>query len=185
MYGAALVGGETTRVSSHTGLFVSIAATGFVGKSELLLRSTARWDDVVFVTGHLGGSLAGRHLDIQPRLAEAQWLARHGIATAMMDLSDGLAQDLPRLARASGLGFFVDLDALPCHDGISHEQALRDGEDYELLFTCAPERVEQVLSQWHKAFPETPLTRIGRMVSPAESMQVSGGWDHFASPSAP
>lgn len=184
-FGAALVGGETTRVPSQSGLFVSIAATGIVEKSHLLLRSTACRDDVVFVTGRLGGSLAGRHLDIQPRLAEAHWLASRGFATAMMDLSDGMAQDLPRLARASGLGFSVDTNALPCHEGASVTQALRDGEDYELLFTCDPALAEQLLPEWREAFPDTPLTCIGRMVDMAESMHLSGGWDHFAPLSAP
>jgi thiamine-monophosphate kinase len=184
-YGAALVGGETTRVSSQAGLFVSIAATGFVGKSHLLLRSTARRDDVVFVTGSLGGSLAGRHLDIQPRMAEAHWLASRGFATAMMDLSDGLAKDLPRLAQASGLGFSLDPYALPCHEGCTAAQALQDGEDYELLFTCAPALAEQLIPQWREAFADTPLTCIGSMVDIADSMHLNGGWDHFAPTSAP
>jgi len=179
-YGAALVGGETTRVASQAGLFVSIAATGFVEKSHLLLRSTARCGDGVYVTGRLGGSGAGRHLGIQPRLAEAHWLAGRGFATAMMDLSDGLARDLPRLARASGLGFSLDCDSLPCHDGCTAAHALQDGEDYELLFTCAPHFAETLLLQWREAFPDTPLTCIGRMVDADDSMHLQGGWDHFA-----
>lgn len=179
-YGAALVGGETTRVASQAGLFVSIAATGFVEKSHLMLRSTARRGDEVFVTGRLGGSGAGRHLAILPRLAEAHWLAGRGFATAMMDLSDGLARDLPRLARASGLGFSLDCDSLPCHFGCTVEQALQDGEDYELLFTCAPHLAEPLLAQWREAFPDTPLTCIGRMVDADDSMHLQGGWDHFA-----
>lgn len=179
-YGAALVGGETTRVASQAGLFISIAATGFVEKSHLILRSTARREDEVFVTGRLGGSSAGRHLEIRPRLAEARWLASGGFATAMMDLSDGLAKDLPRLARASGLGFFLDLDAVPCQENCTTAQALQDGEDYELLFTCAPRDAEKLLALWQESFPETRLSRIGHMVDAAESMHLQGGWDHFA-----
>jgi thiamine-monophosphate kinase len=179
-YGAALVGGETTSVASETGLFISIAATGFVEKSHLILRSTARREDQVFVTGRLGGSQAGRHLAIQPRLAEAHWLASRGFATAMMDLSDGLAKDLPRLARASGLGFSLDLDSVPCHENCTTAEALQDGEDYELLFTCAPCDAEKLLALWWDAFPETPLSCIGQMVDAADSMPLHGGWDHFA-----
>ena len=178
-FGATMVGGETTRVASAAGLIISIAATGRVKKKHLVLRSTAQCDDEIFVTGNLGGSLAGRHLDIEPRLAEAQWLASHRFPTAMMDLSDGLAKDLPRLAKASTCGFHIDHEHLPCTPGCTTAQALSDGEDYELLFTVAPRRVKRLHQLWSSAFPHTTLTRIGRIVTAEESMALTGGWDHF------
>jgi thiamine-monophosphate kinase len=179
---ASIVGGETTGVSSPAPLGISIAATGVVKKSQLVLRSTAQRGDVIFITGKLGGSLAGRHLDFLPRVRESQWLTQHRFATAMMDLSDGLAKDLPRLAMASSVGFQIDLSALPCHDGCSPHQALNDGEDYELLFTVSPSRARSLQRKWPLAFPGIPLTCIGHIVEKDQSMQLRGGWDHFAHP---
>ena len=179
-YDATMVGGETTSVEGSSNLIISIAATGMVKKKQLVLRSTARLDDLVFVTGNLGGSLAGRHLDIVPRLVEAQWLTKKKFATAMMDLSDGLAKDLPRLAKASHCGFIVDPDRVPCSSGCTVAQALQDGEDYELLLTVAPQRAGRLQKLWAEQFPETALTCIGRMVSIDQSMALQGGWDHFS-----
>lgn len=178
-YQAHIVGGETTRIAESSGMVISIAATGFVKKSHVTLRSTARCGDEIFVTGRLGGSLAGRHLDISPRVNEAHWLCAKGYVTAMMDLSDGLAQDLPRLARASKVGFHIDLTALPRQPGCSFRQALQDGEDYELLFTVSPQRAKSLPKRWHHQFPDLALTRIGRMVPQEQTMDLSGGWDHF------
>jgi thiamine-monophosphate kinase len=179
-YHGALCGGETTSIPDGGSLMISIAATGCVKKSQLTLRSTASRGDGIFVTGRLGGSLAGRHLDITPRLHEAEWLTSHKFPSAMMDLSDGFAKDLPRLAAASGLGYQVDLNSLPCHPGCTTIQALNDGEDYELLFTVAHDRINELIQQWSLAFPEILLTQVGSLVAPAESMHLMGGWDHFA-----
>lgn len=178
-YDSALTGGETTRVAHGSNLVISIAATGVVEKSQLILRSTAQLGDAIYVTGRLGGSLAGRHLDITPRLPEGQWLAQHGFARAMMDLSDGLAKDLPRLAAASQLGFLLDETRLPLHKGCTTAQALTDGEDYELLFTVSAEKSAQLETQWRERFPDLALTNIGRMVARGEGMTLHGGWDHF------
>ena len=76
-------------------------------------RGGGKATDELFVTGRLGGSLRGRHLKFMPRIDEARWLTKHFSIHAMMDLSDGLGADLPRLARASGVGFEVDEAALP------------------------------------------------------------------------
>lgn len=178
-YGGTICGGETTSIPAGGALMISIAATGSVKKSQLTLRSTASLGDGIFLTGRLGGSLAGRHLDITPRLHEAQWLTSHSYPSAMMDLSDGLAKDMPRLAAASNLGYQLDLASLPCHNGCSAAQALSDGEDYELLFTVAHDRITELSQQWSLAFPDTPLTHVGTMVERSDSMQLKGGWDHF------
>jgi thiamine-monophosphate kinase len=150
-----------------------------VKKRHLLQRSTAQRGDAIYVTGRLGGSLGGRHLDITPRLREAHWLAANRFATAMMDLSDGLAKDLPRLAKASGLGINIDPSRLPCHDNCRSEQALGDGEDYELLFTVNHRKTQRLAAQWPEHFSEVPLTCIGTMVAAGDGMMLSGGWDHF------
>jgi thiamine-monophosphate kinase len=94
-----------------------------------------------------------------------------------MDLSDGIARDLPRLAKASGCGFQIDLAAIPLSEGCDVRQALEDGEDFELLFTL-PESSE-LLVQWQQKFPELKLTKIGRLVEMGAGDCLSGGWDHF------
>ncbi|MGC4015767.1 MAG: AIR synthase-related protein [Luteolibacter sp.] len=159
---------------------ISIAATGKVAPSHLVTRSGGRPGDLVLVTGRLGGSIGGKHLTFTPRLAEAAWLVRQLKPTAMMDLSDGVAKDLPRLAKASGLGFSLDREAVPRSRGCTVEQALGDGEDFELLFTLPPRKwTARAAAVWKDAFPKLPLTVIGELVEGAGE-DLTGGWDHFA-----
>lgn len=179
VYGGTLVGGETTSVPCGSTSWISIAARGVVKKTSLVLRSTAQEGDRILVTGQLGGSIQGRHLDIQPRVREAQWLASYGGVTAMMDVSDGLAKDLPRLALASGCGYQIDVGKIPCSVDCSPEQALSDGEDYELLLTVSPERVQSLMDAWSLLFPQLSLSQIGEIAPIAQSMVFHGGWDHF------
>ena len=134
---------------------------------------------MIFVTGKLGGTQARRHLTFEPRLAEGQWLARHKIATALMDLSDGLGADLPRLAKASGVGFQVDSKALPRAKDASVQQAYNDGEDYELLFTVQPGRANTLKKKWPFA---TPVRCIGVMRAGDRGSRepfFAHGFDHF------
>src|ERR1039458_3210211 len=100
--GVAIVGGETT--TNPERILISIALIGTVSRGKQILRSGAKAGDAIFVTGELGGSLAGRHLEFEPRLAEARWLAEHFSIHALMDLSDGLAGDLNHILKASNLG---------------------------------------------------------------------------------
>lgn len=179
-FNAVLAGGETSSVPAGSAPVISIAATGSVRRENLVLRSTAKPGDVLLVTGTLGGSIQGKHLDFTPRVHEANWLAATWKPTAMMDLSDGLAKDLPRMAAASGCGFVVDKAALPLSAGVSVAQALGDGEDFEILFTMAPEKISDLHAAWSAAFPELPLTVIGRMVEAGKGESLTGGWDHFA-----
>lgn len=179
--GAKLAGGETTGVPTGSAAVISIAATGRVNRKHLTLRSTAMPGDAIYVTGRLGGSFAsGRHLDFHPRLAEAAWLVRHFKPSAMMDLSDGLAADLPKLARASGVGFTLDRTALPCHAGVGPAAALSDGEDFELLFTLRSDS-SALASAWESAFPDVLLTQIGEIIGQEADAIPSGGWQHFSS----
>lgn len=184
-YGVNLVGGETSR--SPGPAFISVALTGMVEKRRALLRSGGKPDDFLYVTGQLGGSIRGKHLRFEPRLAEALWLADHFAINAMIDLSDGLGSDLPRLAKASSTGFEIDRERLPLSKGCSIEQAISDGEDYELLFAVPPEMVPTLEERWNKKFPTLVLTQIGRLIEPnLQKLGASGfdqltdsGYDHF------
>lgn len=179
--GIVIVGGETSRLADH-GAVISVSLTGRVERDLCVTRAGARIGDFILVTGRLGGSFeSGRHLDFRPRLAEGQWLARHARPTAMMDLSDGLGSDLPRLAKASGTGYQVNLDQVPCHDGVAVERAISDGEDYELLLTVAPDSFNEWREAWDEAFPDCELTRIGT-VSESTENRLERGWEHHRDP---
>jgi thiamine-monophosphate kinase len=131
------------------------------------------------VTGKLGGSLRGKHLSFEPRLAESRWLTQNFQVHAMIDLSDGLGSDLPRLATASGTGFEIDLAALPKNEGCSEEQALTDGEDYELLFAVNNDIGPKLEREWNEAFPNLAITCIGRLTEKKGKVETKPGYDHF------
>lgn len=178
-YNVAIVGGETCRGPV---CMISVALTGEANHGTWISRSGGQTGDVLFVTGHLGGSIAGKHFTFEPRLQEAQWLMRSFPPSAMMDLSDGLAKDLPRLAKASDVDFIIDEQALPCTLGYTPAQAWGDGEDYELLFSIAAESADELEALWRIELG-TPLTRIGTLVKPGTGRLPSfesRGWDHFA-----
>ena len=173
--GVAIVGGETTR--NPGGLLLSIALLGTVAKDKCLRRSGAQVGDALFVTGELGGSLDGRHLDFEPRLAEARWLAEHFPIHAMIDLSDGLAGDVRHLLNASGVGAELLKKALPisraaklrARAGTSAKPAalaaLTDGEDFELLFAVTSRDAIPLLDAWKKQFPDLKLSCVGRITA--------------------
>ena len=177
-FGCGIVGGETSRLPLR-GAVISIAMTGVVTPGHCVLRSGASPGDLIAVTGRLGGSLmSGRHLTFTPRLQEARWLVANAKPTAMMDLSDGLGSDLPRLARASGGGYRVESGTIPCHVGVTVDQAVSEGEDYELLLTFAPEGFLRIRREWERNFPETPLTAIGE-ISTGSIEPLPRGWEHY------
>ena len=173
--GVAIVGGETTKNPER--ILISIALLGTVPRGKQILRSGAKVSDAIFVTGELGGSLTEKHLEFEPRLAEARWLAEHFPVHAMIDLSDGLAGDLRHILKAGGVGAELLKSAIP----ISREAklaarksssaksalaaALTDGEDFELLFTVASNDAVKLLDAWKKKFPKLKLSCIGKIVS--------------------
>jgi thiamine-monophosphate kinase len=129
----------------------------------------------------------GAHLYPQPRVAQGLWLRQHGLASAAIDISDGLSTDLAHLCEESGVAAEVDAAQLPVHAGASLAQALHGGEDYELLF-AAPTR-----ARLPREIAGVSLTRIGRVVrSRAGRSQVAlisaqgrvpleeRGWEHFS-----
>jgi thiamine-monophosphate kinase len=177
VFGVAIVGGETSAIKGPA--VISVSLTGFVEKDRWIGRSGGKAHDELFVTGRLGGSRRGRHLTFAPRIEESRWLTRNFSIHAMMDLSDGLGADLPRLARASGVGFDVDESALPLQRGCDITQAISDGEDYELLFAISPQDSGILERKWRRKFPKLPLTRIGRLDQKSENHKLPGGYVHF------
>ncbi|HKS38182.1 MAG TPA: thiamine-phosphate kinase [Verrucomicrobiae bacterium] len=176
-HGVSIVGGETT--TNPERLLVSIAVLGTVAKEKCLLRSGARSGDAIFVTGELGGSLSGKHLEFEPRLAEARWLAEHFSIHAMMDISDGLAGDLRHILKASRVGAELMCDAIPVSRAarlLAKAEspaktpplaALTDGEDFELLFTLASRDAVPLLDAWKAQFRSLRLSCVGKITAEA------------------
>ena len=187
----AVVGGET--VSNPERLAISVAVVGEVDRTKCVLRAGAKPGDGIWATGELGGSLEGHHLDFSPRLAEGRWLAEHFLPSSMIDLSDGLAGDLGHLLDAANAGAELLENALP----IRREARLRaresdaakppliaaltDGEDYELCFTLGQGNAVALLDQFRKAFPDTPISCIGRIIEePGLKIKQKDGTKEFA-----
>jgi thiamine-monophosphate kinase len=200
-----LAGGDMTR---HDKVLINVTVIGEQRRGHAILRSGAVPGDEIYVSGTIGeaelglrelrrmrgmagptSAALGKHLYPQPRLALGEWLAENRLPTAMMDLSDGLSTDLPRLCLASGVGAIVESDSLPVSSLASGEDgrnlALHGGDDYELLFTVARRNARRL----PKRFQGLRLTRIGEitrkrkiLVKNAEKKTVplsSGGWDPF------
>jgi len=160
---------------------ISVSVSGFVEKNRWISRAGGKNGDDLFVTGRLGGSLRGKHLRFVPRIEESRWLTKNFRIHAMMDLSDGLGADLPRLATASKLGFKVDRKALPLAPGAKIDNAISDGEDYELLFAISPRDRPRLQKAWRQEFPNLALTRIGKLNSKFEigNSKLKRGYVHF------
>jgi len=180
-FGFHVVGGELARTDGPA--VVNVAMTGTVARREFIPRGGGRVGDLLYVTGTLGGSLrSGWHLRFRPRLAEARWLAETIRPSAMMDLSDGLAADLPRLAAASGTGFVIEPEAIPRRRGASLRAALADGEDFELLFAVSAAKAARLQRAWKRRFPALRLTCIGTLAKRgvARGFGAVHGYDHFS-----
>jgi len=180
-FGFHIVGGELARTDGPS--VINVAMTGTVARREFIRRGGGRSGDLLYITGALGGSLrSGWHLRFRPRLREARWLAKNIRPTAMMDLSDGLAADLPRLAAESGTGFVIDANAVPHRRGASLRAALSDGEDFELLFAVPKTKSIRLEKEWKRKFPALRLTRIGHLEKrgTVRGLGAARGFDHFA-----
>jgi thiamine-monophosphate kinase len=168
-FGCPIVGGDTS--SSAEGLIIDVCLLGKCEKNEPVLRSGAKFGDFIYVTGPLGGSILGKHLNFTPRIDEALWLVDHLHLSAMIDISDGISSDLAHLCEESHCGaelFSHYLDIIVSDEahrlaekigGSPLEHALNDGEDFELLFTSPVSPSE---------LPELPtsiqLFPIGRII---------------------
>ena len=194
-YDVAIAGGDTN--SWDGPLVISATLLGRVTARGPLLRSGAAAGDRIIVTGSFGGSILQRQFDFEPRVKEALLLNdRYGLH-AGIDVSDGLALDLWRLARESGMGAIVDVDRLPIHDDARRlsrrpgddrsplEHALGDGEDFELLLAAPPDEAQRMLREQPLG---VGLTDIGEFtVRPglwrrdargALSPLAPSGWEH-------
>lgn len=184
-FGVRVLGGDT---SAARELSIGTTVIGETERENLVLRSGARPGDLVCLTGPLGDG-PRKHLSFLPRVAEGREIARSLRATAMIDISDGLLGDLGRITEASGVGARLGLADIPRVPGASPGQALVSGEEFELLFTVAPEK-------------KTAVSRLGFFVageitSPGQGLRVldsdgseyrpsEPGYDHFRpSPSWP
>ena len=178
----SIVGGETS--STPGPIAISVTVIGFVERSRAASRRGGRSGDDLFVTGRLGGALKQKHLKFVARIAESRWLTENFSIHAMMDLSDGLGADLPRLARASKVGFDIELENLPVARGATIDNAISEGEDYELLFAISPRDRNSLERQWRRKFPKLLLTRIGSLNRKAqtENRKLPRGYVHFQQP---
>ncbi len=182
VYGVSLVGGDLTGTAGP--LVLNIALLGELAAGDAVLRSGARPGDVLCVTGSLGGSLLGRHLRVRPRTEEGIALARDYAATAMIDVSDGLARDLYHILEESGVGVRVEAAAIPISPDARAlaetsgrtplEHALGDGEDFELLFTLAPDDAARLLADAPFA---VAVTRTGMIVEEGATLILADGSD--------
>jgi thiamine-monophosphate kinase len=206
----ALVGGDTTRRNE---ILINVTVVGELPRGLAVRRSQAREGDLIYVSGKLGGAelglqllrqakgfasrnspLLNKHLYPEPRLGLGHWLAEKKIATAMIDLSDGLSSDLARLCAASGVGALLERGRIP-QVQIPHnfpeygpdrlQLAFHGGDDYELLFTV-PSRKAKLLP---KTFQGVSLTAIGKITRSRKMLVLDQqghttrlmprGWDPF------
>lgn len=178
--GASLIGGDIASLPSP-GLSASLTILGSVKKQEMLCRSGALPGDLLCVTGCIGNAFHSRHhLTFRPRLAEGRLLAENHLAHAMMDISDGLLLDAMRLAEASGVQLVLDPAKVPLRQGAVLPEALSDGEDYELLFTAALEKI----GPWREKLDFTVIgevrTGIPGVTDPGGNDLLTGknGYEH-------
>ncbi|HPP11324.1 MAG TPA: thiamine-phosphate kinase, partial [bacterium] len=188
-YRVAIIGGNLTCAPR---VFVDITVLGQVEKKRVVLRSGGSPGDRLFVTGTLGGSRFGHHFSFEPRIGLARRLTSLVPVKAMMDLSDGLGADLPRLAEASRTGFRLFADRLPISPHLLSSKtssqgalwhALNDGEDYELLFAVPEKYCHRV----PRSVTGVPVTFIGELTDGEKVLIASGkrmafptgGFDHF------
>ena len=214
-FGAAIIGGNIT---SSAMLIIDITLLGEMAEVELLRRGTAKPGEAILVTGTVGASAMGRialerrlrpskaiaplakaHRTPTPRIREGRVIASSGLATAMIDVSDGLAGDLGHICETSGIGASLDASALPIAPATRSIArslrldplaiALHGGEDYELLFTCPKEQARNLTERVRRE-TGTPVALIGETTSAQgillrhadgrrEHVEPTG-WDHFA-----
>src|SRR5215216_76726 len=220
-YGVQLIGGDTSRTNEN--IVIDSIVTGECAAGNAVMRSGARIGDQIFVTGSLGAAAAGlrliergahlaeqnfadedsqklvhillRQLRPEPRVGWGIVLGEERLATAMIDLSDGLSSDINHLCAASGVGALIDSSLLPIDSYVTElcgrraldplQLALHGGEDFELLFTVKPGDVAKV----PRRVDGVEIKRIGEITNASEGVKISegtrvwelrpGGWKHF------
>ncbi len=222
-YGVQLIGGDTSRTNER--LVIDSIVTGECTAGKAVMRSGAKVGDQIFVTGSLGAAAAGlrliergahlaeqnlgdedsqkldhvllRQLRPEPRVGWGMVLGEERLATAMIDLSDGLSSDLNHLCAASNVGSLIESSLLPIDDRVTElcgrraldplQLALHGGEDFELLFTVKPENVTRL----PRRVDGIEIKRIGEITNSSDGVKISegqriwdlkpGGWTHFDS----
>lgn len=215
-YGVQLAGGDTAQ--SPAGILADVMVLGSVPRGKAVLRSGAKIGDDIYVTGRLGMGVAAlnrlfagespsqvlrdrvarKHFRPEPRIGIARLLRSKSIATAMIDVSDGLSTDLAHLCERSSVSAWIAEEAMPVAKGATLKDALHGGDEYELIFTARPQKHKQV----PKSAGGIPITWIGTITkddkpngrAPHKVWLVnnergrrelkSEGWEHFASQSA-
>lgn len=200
-YSVALAGGDTAQ--SPDGVLADIMVLGSVPRGKAILRSGAKPGDRIYVTGSLGAALQDlnrlrdaeklrphshqKHFYPEPRVAIGEALREKKLASAMIDISDGLSTDLSHICEESGVGAVIDADALPIANGVEADHALdfalHGGDEYELLFTARADR------KIPEKIAGVPVTQIGEIVRGKSMKRVTsdgkskilepGGWEHF------
>jgi thiamine-monophosphate kinase len=149
-YKVNVVGGDLSRANK---LVIDVSMLGLVEKKRLVLRSQARLGDIIFVSATLGGSIKGKHLKFTPRIKEARFLTQRFKVNSMIDISDGLAQDLSHILKESNVGAVIYEGLIPLDKQARDlEEALFMGEDFELLFTLAKKDAKRLISMRQKMF---------------------------------
>ncbi len=197
IFNVSVVGGDLSRSKVF---FASVTLLGKVEKRKVCLRSKAKAGDFIFVTGSLGGSILGKHLSFMPRLRESRFLVRNFSVHAMIDISDGLLQDLGHILEESGKGALVFGNRIPVSRDAFRllrrkkrsplHSALCDGEDFELLFTLSPTEAKKML-KLRSGLLGTPVSCIGKITkergvrlqmgenSTARGIISCQGYEHF------
>ena len=191
-YDCPLIGGDITSWRTDHPFAVNVTMLSKRAKNAPVRRNGAKVGDAICVTGVLGGSLHRKHLEFEPRVGEALTITQTVPVNAMMDISDGLSTDLNRICSQSGVGAIVEAASVPISEDAQLQDdplkaALHDGEDFELLFTLAPEQCEKLLDAWRG---RVPVTRIGyitqakgmRLRMPDEQVVslLPAGYDHLS-----
>lgn len=167
-----IVGGDMARSEK---IVMDISLIGQVEKSNLVLRSGAKRGDIILVTGALGGSIKGKHLNFTPRIKESRALVMNNRINSMIDVSDGLALDLGRILKASNAGARLYEKAIPLSkDAASVKNALYDGEDFELLFTMSVKEAGKFFKTTYIKM-RTPVTIIGEVLDKREGYRIIDG----------
>ena len=180
-----IVGGDTNSWDGK--LVISVTLFGEATERGPVRRNGAKPGDLLFVTGPLGGSILGRHLDFTPRITEALALHQAVDIHAMIDISDGLSADLHHILDESHCGATLYADAIPIHpDAIVRSQssgrsplehALTDGEDFELIFAVPPEQIARIPSHCYQIGECTPTGYVIVEGTTRRALQPSG-WVH-------
>lgn len=165
-FGATIIGGDLAQGGA---LEIHVFGTGTLPEGSALLRSGAKSGDLIFVTGPLGCSIAGKHMDFVPRVEEGIFLRESGVVGAMMDISDGLATDLRHILEQSAVGAGIHADDVPMVGSL--DQALYDGEDFELLFTVPAGAATDLLDRWPQRFGTKPYC-IGQITETVGALNL-------------